>query len=149
MLEIGFVLMNMALCESTGHFLAFFSKAPARGRKRFRSPCRVVATSGRSVTLQFYLLNKNRQDSHIQQRLNTPPGWNGEKNHNLARVCWPHRGKLSQPRYINKFVFIPNKLWIKLSLYHTMWCIVFCTDFKTPNLTLSKTWICIRRMASL
>ncbi|XP_034094876.1 uncharacterized protein LOC117561507 isoform X3 [Gymnodraco acuticeps] len=40
-------------------FPGYFSKAPARGRKRFRSPCRVITSSGKTVTLQFYMLKGN------------------------------------------------------------------------------------------
>lgn len=42
-------------------FPGFFSKTPARGRKRFHSPCKVVATNAKTITFEFYLLNENSE----------------------------------------------------------------------------------------
>ncbi|XP_057197090.1 uncharacterized protein LOC130558601 [Triplophysa rosa] len=45
--------------EMSRSFPGYFLKAQLKGRKRVRSACKVVNTSNKTASMQFYLLNKN------------------------------------------------------------------------------------------
>ncbi|KAF0042472.1 hypothetical protein F2P81_006004 [Scophthalmus maximus] len=53
------VNVHNVILDTERSFPGFFSKASAWGRKWFQSPCRVDASSGKTLTMQFNMLNEN------------------------------------------------------------------------------------------
>lgn len=90
-------------------FPGFFSKASAWGRKWFQSPCRVDASSGKTLTMQFNMLNENTDRT---------PTASSELTLLLAGMG---RHTITLPESANHFEVnkANHNLWTNLFLYKT------------------------------